>query len=318
MTDGPGWGPLFDQVNRLQTTASPKKLSWQNLTEQFGFIKKRYAADLTVAMGAVDTGDDFDPFGWLHDWSHNLDATLTEHTEAIAQLSDIAVAMGTTQAYVGDLQDMPTVPRSQLVCWGGSAAPSRDVLNTTLLVGGALVKVNCLPVFYPSVTTGPSKGHIYYTPIIVDRVGDVGSIRWIVGADTSVFSIDYYEVAFCGYDPPTGNIVKIWGSGDITSAEADVASLTEIDIDMALSSTRTTPGQILFFAHQQIAPGLLQSPRAFAAVPQGGVARPSSMLLDGACFVAPDYTQGIPSSISLASLTRENRMIPWGAVTVNL
>lgn len=317
MTEGPGWGSIFDEVGRLRGE-SPKRLSWQDLLERLGIIKKKSATDLTVAMGAIDTGDDFDPFGWLHDWSHNLDLTLTEHTEAIATLEDIGIAMTTTQAYVGDLQDMPTVPRSQLVCWGGAASPSRNVLTNVLLVGGASVKVTALPVYYPEVTIGSSLGDIYYTPIIVDRVGDAGHLRWIVGADTSVFSIDYYEVALCGYDPPTGDIVKIWGSGDITNAEADASSLTEIDIDMALSSTRTTPGQILFFAHQQVAPGVLQAARAFAAVPQGNVDRPSSMLLDGACFVAPAYTTGIPSSISLASLTRENRMIPWGAVTVDV
>lgn len=241
---------------------------------------------------------------------------LTEHTEAIANLNTIAAAMDSTAAYVGDLQDMVTVPRSQLVCWGGAAAPSRDVLSPVLIVGGASVKVNCLPVHYPNVQALTSTGDIYYTPIIVDRVGDVGKIRWIVGADTSVFSIDYYEMALCAYNPSTGDIEKVWGSGDITSAEADSSTLTEVEIDMGLTGQSVTPGQILFAAHQQVAPGLLQAPRAFAAVPQGNIARPSG-LLDAACYVAPAYSTGIPSSISLASLDRENRFIPWVAVTVD-
>lgn len=242
---------------------------------------------------------------------------LTEHTEAIANLNTIASAMDTTAAYVGDLQDMVTVPRSQLVCWGGAASPSRNVLTNVVIAGGASVKVTALPVYYPDVQALVSTGHIYYTPIIVDRVGDVGKIRWIVGADTSVFSIDYYEVALCAYNPSTGDIEKVWGSGDITSAEADSSTLTEVEIDMGLTGQSVTPGQILFAAHQQVAPGVLQAARAFAAVPQGDIARPSSLLLDAACFVAPAYSQGIPSSISLASLDRENRFIPWAAVTVD-
>ena len=307
------WDQIFQQVHRLQSE-SQTRLSWQDLAERFGFIKKRNTSDIAVSLGAVDTGDDFDPFGWLSDWSSGMALQLTEHTEAIATLNTIAAAMDTTQAYVGDLQDMVTVPRSQLTCWGGAAQASIDILTPFLIVGGGFVKVNCLPVFYPNVTPLASTGDIYYTPIIVDRVGDVGKIRWIVGADTSVFSIDYYEVALCAYNPSTGDIEKVWGSGDITSAEADSSTLTEVEIDMALTGQSVTPGQILFVAHQQVAPGLLQAPRAFAAVPQGDIARPSG-LLDAACYVAPAYTQGIPSSIALSSLDKENRLFPWSAVT---
>ena len=84
---------------------------------------------------------------------------------------------------------------------------------------------------------------------------------------------------------------------------------------MGLSQT-VTPGQILFVAHQQVGPGVGQSPRGFAAVAQADVGRPSSLLLDGACFVKTNYTQGVPSSISLESLDRENRFIPWAGVSV--
>lgn len=241
---------------------------------------------------------------------------LTEHTEAIANLNTIAAAMDSTAAYVGDLQDMVTVPRAELRSLAGAAARSVNILTGFTIIGGGTLQ-ETLPVYYPDVQALVSTGDIYYTPIIVDRVGDVGKIRWIVGADTSVFSIDYYEVALCAYNPSTGDIEKVWGSGDITNAEADSSTLTEVEIDMGLTGQSVTPGQILFAAHQQVAPGLLQAPRAFAAVPQGDIARPSSLLLDAACYVAPAYSTGIPSSISLASLDRENRFIPWVAVTVD-
>lgn len=270
-----------------------------------------------LAHGLLDVDTDFPNLGAIITaLTTGVAHPITEHTEAIATLNTIATAMDTTAAYVGDLQDMVTAQRSQLRSLAGSAARSVNIVTGFVIIGGGTLQEKC-PVYYPDVTPLVSTGAIYYTPIVVDRVGDAGKIRWIVGADTSVFSIDYYEIALCAYDPPTGDIVKVWGSGDITSAEADSPTLTEVEIDMGLTGQHVTPGQILFVAHQQVAPGLLQAPRAFAAVPQGDIARPGSMLLDASCYVAPAYSQGIPSSISLASLDRENRFIPWAAVTVD-
>lgn len=244
----------------------------------------------------------------------SIPTQLTEHTEAIANLNDIAAAMRTTQAYVGDMQDIVTVPRSQLVTFGQTGSPV-DVLAAQLIVLATIYTVRAMPIVYPARTIGATTGDILYTPIIVDRHGLIEKIRWIVGADTSLFSIDYYEIALAVYNPANGNLEKVWGSGDIKDAEAAVTTLTEVEIDMGLTQN-VTPGQILFAAHQQTADGLLQTTRGFAAVPQAGVGRPAGTLLDAACYRAPAHSQGIPSSISLSSLTRENRYIPWSAVTV--
>lgn len=305
----PDWGPIFNQVHQVPGE-SPQKFSIEALAEQLGFIKRKNTADLAVAFGAIDLGDDWDPFGWFTDY-------VTEQTDAIANLNSITAAMGSTQAYVGDLQDMVTVPRWGLNAWGDGASPSVNILAPFVTFGGNYQN-SCIPIYYPAVQPTVTTGDIYYTPIIVDRVGELGKLRWIVGSDPSIFSIDYYEMALCGYNPLNGNIEKIWGSGDIKDAEADVSfPHIEVEIDMGLTGQETTPGQILFVAHQQVAPGLAQYPRAFAAVQQPNTGRPGTTLLDAACFVAPAHSQGIPSSISLASLTRENRMIPWAAVTVS-
>lgn len=244
----------------------------------------------------------------------SIPTTLTDHTEAIANLSHIAAAMNTTSAYVGDLQDMVTVPRSQLVTFGQTGAPV-DILTAQLIVLATVYTCRAMPVIYPVRYVGHTKGDIYYTPIVVDRFGQVDKFRWIAGADSSLFSIDYYEVALCAYNPSSGNIEKVWGSGDIKDDHAAVDHMTEVEIDMGLTQS-VTPGQILFAAHQQVAAGLLQGSRAFAAVPQSGVERPAGTLLRASCYRAENYTQGIPSSISLSSLTRDNRFTPWSAVTV--
>jgi hypothetical protein len=257
-------------------------------------------------------------FAQLFNWGASTQATLTAHTSAIANLNSISAASHTTQAYVADIQDMATCPRANLVQTvivdaGFPAPKSVDARGSRFNVGstGGSFDVDVsLPCIFPVSTT------VYYTPIVVDRVGTLGKLRWIAGADTSIFSINYYEVALCAYNPSNGNIEKVYGSGDIKGTTASTTTLAEVELDMGLSQT-TTAGQVLFVAHQQVWLGFFQAPRAFAAQPYGGIGRPSTLLLDAACYSVNLGTQGIPSSVSLASLTRENTFIPWGAVSVH-
>lgn len=243
-----------------------------------------------------------------------LNSQVTAHTEAIASLEEVTAAMGTTVAYVGDLQDMVTVARSQLVSPGPNGAAYVDVTQPFTVLD--LIFGFTTPVFKPQVYLFSSTGDIYYTPVVVERVGTVHRLRWITGADTSLFSIDYYEMALCVYNPANGNIEKVWGSGNIKDGVAAVFNgAVEVEIPMGITQT-TTPGQILFVAHQQVAPGVLQAARVFAAAPYGKIGRPATHLLDAACYIAPNYTLGIPSSIPFAGLARENRFIPWSAVSV--
>jgi len=239
---------------------------------------------------------------------------LTANTGAIADLTTIATAMNTTAAYLGDQQDMVSVPRC-LLAITGPPGKSWDVTTPFTIVGVSLLRPTVMPVFYPRTYPFATRGDIFFTPIVVDRRGIIDKLRWIVGADSSILSIDYYEVALCAYNPANGNVEKVWGSGNIVDGVANTSSLQEVEVSMGLSQ-QTTPGQILFVAHQQVGPGVGQSPRGFAAAPQADVGRPSSLLLDGACFVKTNYTQGVPSSISLESLDRENRFIPWAGVSV--
>lgn len=249
--------------------------------------------------------------------------TITEHTEAIANLETVAAATNVTAAWVSDLEDMATIPRAlveTVALTGNSSAPKfRDVLNYDSVSSSGTSEYRLhrgvCPTIRPEKVTGVSQGHIYYTPIIVDRHGTVDRMRWIVGADTSLFSINYYEMSLCVYNPANGNVEKVWGSGDIKDGAADTTTLGEVYVSMGIDQ-ECTPGQILFVAHQQTAPSVLQVTRRFAAVAQLNKAR-TVPLLDAACYVADDYSQGIPSSISFASLTRENRFLPFGAVSVN-
>lgn len=322
MTETADWQPTFEAARRIpgSTKQRPSQKDWEELKKSTEFQRRRYVSDVAVSLGGVDTGDDFDPWGWLSGFGQ----VVTEHTEAIANLDSIAAALNVTASYVADDDHMATFPRIMVrttALTGNSAAPKyRDILDYDSVSSSGTSEYRLhrgvCPTIKPQATAfpGSSTGHIYYTPIIADRVGELGEMRWIVGADTSIFSINYYEMALCAYNPSNGNVEKVWGSGDIKDDEANTTTIDEVVIDMGLSQS-VTPGQVLFVAHQQTANGVLQSTRRLAAIDECDMHRTSS-LLDAWCFVAPSHTQGIPSSISFASLTRELRFMPWASVSV--
>ena len=307
MTDTADWSPTFERVGTIPggTSLKPPK----NLAEQQAWINKRNASNIAVAMGGVDTGDDFDPWVSIND-------SWTEHTEAIATLEEIA-ALNSSPAYLADIEDMVTVPRRDLAVYGEELSGYTDILAGIQCPISTHYHYLNTTVIRPEVAVGPSLGTIYYTPIIVNRIGALKGIRWMVGPDY-LFSIDYYEMSLCALDIGSGNIVKLWDSGnikdDLPSTSGDLLeAYMEFDFDPPQITQR---GQILFTAHQQTAPGAFQQPRRLASAMNPPAGRPDQ-ILDGATFLAEDYTQGIPSSISFDSLTRENRFIPWGAVRID-
>lgn len=263
-------------------------------------------------------------FSQLSYWATGIGLQLTEHTEAIASLADIA-GVPATQAWVSDIDDMATIARASVtstaLTGNGSAPKYCDVLDHDSVSSSGTSEYRLhrrvCPTFKPEAATGSSLGDIYYVPIVADRKARTQNMRWIAGADTSIFSINYYEMALCVYNPSNGNIEKVWGSGNIKDAEADTTTLGEVAKAMstiAAPDGDCSPGQILFAAHQQTAPGLFQSTRRVAAVPEPNIDR-TVPLLDAWCYIAPNYTQGIPSSIAFEDLTRESRFVPWVSVS---
>lgn len=319
MTEGPDWGPTLKRVAQVpgkSASGGKQQITEGDLFTRQAEINRRSAANLAVAHGAVDTGPDFDPWDWFSGWSGDIQTTFTEHTEAIANLEEIVAASQSTQAYLANIQDMPTCPRRDLAMFGYGTQKWIDLDDGVYCAFDDHFHRVGLTCFRPEVVTGSTQGHIYYTPIIVDRIGTLEGLRWFVGADASLFSIDYYEVALCIYNPSNGNLEKLWGSGDIKDGLPSTTSTAEAYAAFGFVTPQvTTPGQLLFFAHQQIAPGALQASRRLAAAMAPPADRPGQ-LLDASCYVAEDHSQGIPSSISYVSLTRINDRIPWGAVQI--
>ena len=271
--------------------------------------------------------------GDLADFFDNLGGQLADIEEAIADLESVAPATPVTPAYVADIDDMATCSRDDLTTYsvstsGGSHSHGSGSLSASTSTGKVTgstsnatpninVSIDLVPAKYtPAKVSFSSVAPVDYTPIIVDRRGKVKRLRWKVGNDTSLFGVGAYYMALCVYNPANGNIEKVWDSGNIKDGVANTTSLQEVGVDMGINQI-VTPGQILFVAHQQIAPGIAQQARSFACKPQPSnvTARPGQML-NGWYFRTPGNHGSIPSSVALSSLDRRNDCIPWAAIQV--
>ncbi|QFG13150.1 minor tail protein [Gordonia phage SteamedHams] len=243
-----------------------------------------------------------------------LSAQSADNAAAIQQLENLLQSAAPTPSWVSNLTDMATVPRALLIPSDitGSTGSS-DGSGSHSHSSGSLKLSGC-PSYKPVANNvfGNSTGTIYFTPIVADRTGQLDKLRFITGADSLLYSIDEYYLALFGYNPMNGNIEKLWQSSNL---KEDIGSdRAEIEISMGLSAT-VQPAQVLFVAHMQRQPALGGSTRTVAAVPQGGVSRPSSVLLRASCYELPGQT-GIAASYALSSLSLNNNYIPWYAISV--
>ena len=256
--------------------------------------------------------------------------TQESHGEAIAELQDIAAASVAVPAWVSNLNDMPTVPRALLIPLPNSPTGSVTVSGTTGS-GGASggshthsfndgshshTISSSLPSYKPTANNvlGNSTGTIYFTPIVVDRTGYADKIRFITGPDSFLYSIDEYWLALFIYDPTDQKVKKVWQSANLKNAIGDDRAEVEISMNLGMDQ-ELTPAQILFVAHMQRQPSIGGSTRNVAAVPQGGVSRPSSVLLRSSCYTLGGQTS-IASEYNFADLAGFNTLIPWYAISV--
>ena len=238
-----------------------------------------------------------------------------DNAAAIQQLENLLQSAAPTPAWVSNLTDMATVPRALLIpsdiTGGTGSGGSGD--NSHNHSAGSLKLSGC-PSYKPVANnaSGNSTGTIYFTPIVADRTGQLDKLRFITGADSLLYSINEYYLALFGYNPMNQNIEKLWQSSNLNGSIG--SDRAEIEISMGLSAT-VQPAQVLFVAHMQRQPALGGSTRTVAAVPQGGVSRPSSVLLRAACYELSGQT-GIAASYALSSLSLNNNYIPWYAISV--
>ena len=66
MTEGADWQPTFDRVSQIPgEKTSGKRRTEADFIAEAAKINRGNASTIAVSMGAVDTGDDFDPYEWL-------------------------------------------------------------------------------------------------------------------------------------------------------------------------------------------------------------------------------------------------------------
>lgn len=162
-------------------------------------------------------------------------------------------------------------------------------------------------------TALPGKGTIGYVPLFVNRFCKPRRLKLITGSSGwSLFSIDYWKVALCVYNPNTGNVEKVWDGGDRKSEITTAAKLHAFDMG---TLGDVAPGTILFAAQLQNA-GLIVSTRPIAALWQPGLQDPSAELLTAPFYQLTGQTD-IPSSVPLSSLSANNDVLPWMGVGVD-
>ena len=78
MTDGPDWAETFGAIkNPSGLSAKSSRPGMDQVAQWQEFQQQRTGADVAVAVGGVDTGDDYDGWGFLADWGGNIRDSLT-------------------------------------------------------------------------------------------------------------------------------------------------------------------------------------------------------------------------------------------------
>ncbi|QDH85068.1 hypothetical protein SEA_DARDANUS_31 [Gordonia phage Dardanus] len=227
---------------------------------------------------------------------------IVEHTEAIAELANIAAAgSAITPAYVSNLDEMATVPRRDCIDW------VKNGDNVDRVIGR----------FTPSVQSQISGvgGVVYYVPLPVDRTGIPNRIRFVSRKDGSwaVTDIADHRVDLCVLNPETQAIEKVTDNGNLRDLGQEQDSELTVPLNLG-ENNRIKPGQLLFIAHQQRAPGLAQGPRWVMAAPNPNIGRGADVLPRYAMYRTTGHMSAIPSSIPIASLTGVNDWIMWFSV----
>lgn len=129
MTSPESWEQLFQPVQGNvpgSTKQQPAKETYEELAQKTEFARKRYSSDVAVGLGAVDTGEDFDPWAWLFNWS----STRTNN-EAQAQ-ADIIALNGRVTALEGG----GTVTTYTVTGTWTNPSPSEHVAIKVICVNG--------------------------------------------------------------------------------------------------------------------------------------------------------------------------------------
>lgn len=233
----------------------------------------------------------------------NHEEVIAEQAAQLVVLSEALQASAVTQAWVSlDVDDLVTFPRI-LLGLGVGSTPDGQVNQGLQL-------------------SRPGKAVLELAPMPVNRGGSrPRRLKMITGGGWSLFGIDAWYVGLYVLDKNGSTnrndwlLRKVWDGGD--RKDSLVSGATEYAFDMGTGLGELFPGQILFGAQLQIAPGLAQNTRPRAAIPQAGIAQAATTLLDAGMYTARNQS-GLASTLDFSALTRDNDVLSWMAVTTEL
>lgn len=88
MTEGPDWAPILNATKNVpgKGTTKGRRIGLQEIEESENFRLARTGAEVAVAVGGVDTGNDFD--GWAHvvQWAGNIRDGIQEGATNVGNL----------------------------------------------------------------------------------------------------------------------------------------------------------------------------------------------------------------------------------------
>lgn len=301
MTDGPEWAETLDAAHktlgasRVKNTRTPL----ETVADQQQFVQKRNLADTAVAMGAVDTGDDFDGAAWIAD-------------------QDIPSIPGKIETVFGTVQQV----QFGLITLADLASTRRRVPfwvspNPFEYVSFPRFKLQRDDGTKPTFTI--PAGTLALTAVSIEEATTNNQVRFIAGGGTPPTHV------YCGLwkvDQTTGTMNLVYNFGDVRG-DIDTGSLTyEVALEMT-SDMLIDAGEIMAvgilpvggpfavgaITRQQIVPTPILYPQASTELLAGLSALPTSPITDASLDHTSAYRilvsvgQALPETVTPVTIT---------------
>ncbi|WP_039823255.1 DUF7257 domain-containing protein [Nocardia testacea] len=227
--------------------------------------------------------------------------TLAATASVAATAQTTAVAAQTTAESKPDYSDIPT----NIPLWvnisptDDPTCPLSTLVNWTAESGNELVETED-PGMIPSTRAimlgfiRATRNRSYSTVGMITATGD-----W--GLSPTAFMVGVYKMA-----PGTGNLTKLWDSGDVKSQIS--ASGTQFRLSMPTISA--TQGDVFAVAVLQIAPTVGTAVRPLLCVRHAQPAQPAG-IYPRSIFGYVNNADSLPATIAASSVLNDQDFLPW-------
>lgn len=248
MTDGPDWAETLGAIkNPPGKKANPSRIGMDQVAQWQEFQQQRTGADVAVAVGAVDTGDDFDGWGAVTEWASNTVGNIQGVLNGIVRgwrgIPDAAGSADDVQVILGEarqvqfglitLGDLNAAPKN--APFWVSPNPFEDVsFPRSQLQAVPSAGTSTRPLFtIPAGTL--ALGAVRVGTDVANSTGIVrNTVRFIAGGDTPGGAL------LCGLykiDPTTGTTTLVYDFGDVSDEVDTGAKLYECSLEMTADIT---------------------------------------------------------------------------------